>query len=339
MSTCVTSSCPSATTRGISFRRLFLGEPAGRHVPGSRSTSSRPARRHWPYHYELSEEEWLFVIEGELVVRTPDGNSTLQTGDIVCFPVGPEGAHQMWNDSAAPARFAMASAGTEGRAYVAVRPDSNTVVHRGAGVLPDRAARRSRWNTGSASREPLRHRAEDGRGRPRRLPHLVSAARAGARRSADRVQRLRDAPGQSVCPYHYEHGEEEWIVVLTGRPTVRTPEGERELRAVGLRVLSGGRGRRAQGDESRRRAGADHHLVEPLDARTTVYPDSNKVGAWPPGKAVPARRRGRVLRGRGLARNRSRRAARWTSRARVGALAVPGEVDARRAHRRCRHSY
>ena len=32
------------------------------------------------------------------------------------------------------------------------------------------------------------------------------------------------AAGQSVCPYHYENGEEEWIVVLTGRPTVRTPE-------------------------------------------------------------------------------------------------------------------
>ncbi len=36
-------------------------------------------------------------------------------------------------------------------------------------------------------------------------------------------------PGQSVCPYHYEYGEEEWVLVLTGRPTLRTPEGEREL--------------------------------------------------------------------------------------------------------------
>ena len=36
-------------------------------------------------------------------------------------------------------------------------------------------------------------------------------------------------PGQSVCPYHYEGTEEEWIVVLTGRPTVRTPAGEQEL--------------------------------------------------------------------------------------------------------------
>ena len=36
-------------------------------------------------------------------------------------------------------------------------------------------------------------------------------------------------PGVSVCPYHYEYGREEWLLVLAGRPTVRTPEGEREV--------------------------------------------------------------------------------------------------------------
>ena len=37
--------------------------------------------------------------------------------------------------------------------------------------------------------------------------------------------------GQSVCPYHYEHGDEEWLIVLDGRPTVRHVEGEDELSA------------------------------------------------------------------------------------------------------------
>lgn len=32
-------------------------------------------------------------------------------------------------------------------------------------------------------------------------------------------------PGQAVCPYHCEHGEEEWALVLGGHPSVRTPEG------------------------------------------------------------------------------------------------------------------
>ena len=35
----------------------------------------------------------------------------------------------------APVRFAMASAGTEGRAYVAIRPDSNTVYIEGPGFF------------------------------------------------------------------------------------------------------------------------------------------------------------------------------------------------------------
>ena len=35
--------------------------------------------------------------------------------------------------------------------------------------------------------------------------------------------------GQSICPYHYEYGEEEWLIVLEGRPVVRHPGGEDEL--------------------------------------------------------------------------------------------------------------
>ena len=36
-------------------------------------------------------------------------------------------------------------------------------------------------------------------------------------------------PGQSICPYHYEYREEEWLIVLEGRPTLREPEGTAEL--------------------------------------------------------------------------------------------------------------
>ena len=91
-------------------------------------------------------------------------------------------------------------------------------------------------------------------------------------------------PGQSVCPYHYESTEEEWIVVLTGRPSVRTSEGERELGPWDCVFCPAGE------------AGA-HKVTNRSDepARifiwsnrstpgTTIYPDSNKVGAWPPGK-------------------------------------------------------
>ena len=36
-------------------------------------------------------------------------------------------------------------------------------------------------------------------------------------------------PGRKLWPYHTNHGNEEWAIVIRGRPTLRTPEGEREL--------------------------------------------------------------------------------------------------------------
>src|SRR5206468_5996702 len=54
--------------------------------------------------------------------------------------------------------------------------------------------------------------------------YLRTAALLGGEQVALNVFEM--PPGQSVCPYHYESAEEEWIVVLTGRPTLRTPDGE-----------------------------------------------------------------------------------------------------------------
>lgn len=36
-------------------------------------------------------------------------------------------------------------------------------------------------------------------------------------------------PGESTFPYHYELGNDELLVVVAGRPTLRSPAGEREL--------------------------------------------------------------------------------------------------------------
>jgi len=44
------------------------------------------------------------------------------------------------------------------------------------------------------------------------------------------------SPGESTFPYHYELGNDELLVVVLGSPTLRTPDGEREL-SVGDCVL------------------------------------------------------------------------------------------------------
>ena len=64
----------------------------------------RPGQTACPYHYEY-EEEWLLVIDGSIVVRTPEGERTLERGDLVRFPSGPSGAHKVVNRSDASARI------------------------------------------------------------------------------------------------------------------------------------------------------------------------------------------------------------------------------------------
>ena len=83
-----------------------------------------PGRSSSPYHYEY-EEEWLLVVEGTLVLRAPDGEHTLQRGDLVRFAPGPEGAHKVMNRSDAPARTLMFSSSRV--PAVSVYPDSDKV--------------------------------------------------------------------------------------------------------------------------------------------------------------------------------------------------------------------
>jgi len=91
-------------------------------------------------------------------------------------------------------------------------------------------------------------------------------------------------PGQSICPYHYETGEEEWLIVLAGRPTLRTPEGEQELRPWDCAFFAAGE---AGAHKVTNRSGDPVRVCiwsNRLPVATSVYPDSEKVGAWPPGK-------------------------------------------------------
>ena len=53
---------------------------------------------------------------------------------------------------------------------------------------------------------------------------------------------------------------------------------------MGLRVLPGRRGGAHKVTNRTDEPVRVMHLVEPATPGATVYPDSNKVGAWPPGK-------------------------------------------------------
>jgi uncharacterized cupin superfamily protein len=78
-----------------------------------------------PYHYEYVEE-WLLVLDGSgVAVRTPEGEKQLASGDVVCFPPGPSGAHKVVNRGDDPAHVLMFSSARE--PAVAVYPDSDKI--------------------------------------------------------------------------------------------------------------------------------------------------------------------------------------------------------------------
>ena len=87
-------------------------------------------------------------------------------------------------------------------------------------------------------------------------------------------------PGQAVCPYHYEYGEEEWLVVLEGAATVRHPGGTDVLGPMEATCFVKG-------------AAGAHQVRNDTDATVrvlmlstvvtptaTAYPDSGKVGVY-----------------------------------------------------------
>ena len=87
-------------------------------------------------------------------------------------------------------------------------------------------------------------------------------------------------PGQAICPYHYEYGEEEWLIVLAGRPTVRHPDGSDVLEPWDAVCFPSG----PEGAHSVR-----NETDEPVRVlmystvrhpAATVYPDSDKIGVW-----------------------------------------------------------
>ena len=83
--------------------------------------------------------------------------------------------------------------------------------------------------------------------------------------------------GQSICPYHYEYPEEEWLFVLTGRVEVRTPEGEEELGPMEVVCFpSGPEGAHKVTNRAEETARVVMLSTKP-QVSVAVYPDSGKM--------------------------------------------------------------
>jgi len=102
-----------------------FGPKLGAKETGASVYELPPGQSICPYHYEYGEEEWLLVIEGTPTLRTPEGEEQIGPWEIVFFPMGPEGAHRVYNRTDATVRVLMFS--TRKEVAVAVYPDSDKV--------------------------------------------------------------------------------------------------------------------------------------------------------------------------------------------------------------------
>lgn len=137
------------------FRRSStrLGAALGAARTGLSVYELPPGEAVGPYHYEDPEEEWLLVVSGAPTLRHPAGEDRLAAWDVVFFPSGPAGAHQVRNDTDEAVRVALFS--SQSPVGAVVYPDTDMiqlftsgdgdddiVVARGSGVDPTAPWRR-----------------------------------------------------------------------------------------------------------------------------------------------------------------------------------------------------
>ena len=104
-----------------------VGQRVGGEQIGACLYELGDGQRSHPYHVHHGIEEWLLVLAGTPTLRDPEGEHELAPGDVICFLVGPHGAHKVTNRSNAVARILMLSTMPENEISIAVYPGSDKV--------------------------------------------------------------------------------------------------------------------------------------------------------------------------------------------------------------------
>ena len=123
---------PGSTRDGYAHRERELGPSLGAIGWGGTIYELRSGERICPYHWHLAEEEWLLVLSGTPTLRAHDGEQQLHPWDVVVFRRGPEGAHEVRNDTSEALQVLMLS--TLSDLEMCVYPDSGKLgaCHRAA---------------------------------------------------------------------------------------------------------------------------------------------------------------------------------------------------------------
>jgi uncharacterized cupin superfamily protein len=107
---------------GFRCSRARVGRQAGSERLGASLWALPPGQAAYPYHWHYVEEELIVVLEGSPSLRTPAGTRRLAPGEVVAFPTGEAGGHQIVNETDTEVRFLAFS--TQGEPDLVMYPES-----------------------------------------------------------------------------------------------------------------------------------------------------------------------------------------------------------------------
>ncbi len=82
-----------------------LAHALGLKKIGINRTTLPPGKESSMRHWHTREDEFVYVLEGEVVLRTTAGEQVLKAGCCAGFPAGVEDGHQLINRSSRPAVY------------------------------------------------------------------------------------------------------------------------------------------------------------------------------------------------------------------------------------------
>ena len=122
-------------SRVLPREKRSLGDALGLAKFGVNLTTLPPGKESSMRHWHSHEEEFVFVLEGEVVLCTDAGEQTLVAGTCAGFKAGAKDGHQLVNRSNQPAVYL----------EVGTRDDADTVVYPDVDLLWNPAVQPDRY--------------------------------------------------------------------------------------------------------------------------------------------------------------------------------------------------
>jgi uncharacterized cupin superfamily protein len=92
-------------SRVLPREKRALGAPLGLTKIGINLTTLPPGKESSMRHFHSHEDEFVFVLEGTVVLHTDQGEQTLTPGTCAGFAAGSRDGHRLVNRSDQPARY------------------------------------------------------------------------------------------------------------------------------------------------------------------------------------------------------------------------------------------